>query len=85
MKLNAKLIKGTTTLMEEESVLTGQGRFQKQLETSLVEVCGRLGIPVPLWVSKNTREFARFKWTSFNNDQFLEPVKFDRFEIRLMD
>lgn len=71
--------------MEEESVLTGQGRFQKQLETSLVEVCGRLGIPVPLWVSKNTREFARFKWTSFNNDQFLEPVKFDRFEIRLMD
>lgn len=83
MKLNAKILKGTMIIMEEESVLDGQGRFQKQLETSLVEVCKKMGIPVPLWVGKNTREFARFKWTSFNSDQFFEPVKFDRFEIRL--
>lgn len=85
MKLSAKIYKGKTVLMEEESALSGQGRFQKQLENSLVEVCGRLGIPVPLWLSKNTREFARFKWTTFHDDQFLEPVMFDRFEIRLMD
>ena len=85
MKLNAKIIKGTAILMEEEAVFTGQGRFQKQLEASLIEVCGKLGIPVPLWVSKNTREFVRFKWTAFNSDQFFEPVRFDRFEIRLME
>lgn len=83
MKLNAKIIKGTAILMEEESVLNGQGRFQKQLEASLVEVCGKLGISVPLWVGKNTREFVRFKWTAFHADQFFEPVRFDRFEIRL--
>jgi len=85
VKLNAKIIKGTAILMEEEAVFTGQGRFQKQLEASLIEVCGKLGIPVPLWVSKNTREFVRFKWTAFNSDQFFEPVRFDRFEIRLME
>lgn len=85
MKLNAKIIKGTAILMEEESILNGQDRFQKQLETSLVEVCGKLGIPVPLWVGKNTREFVRFKWTAFQADQFFEPVRFDRFEIRLME
>lgn len=83
VKLNAKIIKGTAILMEEESVLNGQGRFQKQLEASLVEVCGKLGISVPLWVGKNTREFVRFKWTAFHADQFFEPVRFDRFEIRL--
>jgi len=85
VKLNAKMIKGTAILMEEESVLNGQGRFQKQLETSLVEVCGKLGISVPLWVGKNTREFARFRWTAFHTDQFFEPVQFDRLEIRLVE
>lgn len=83
MKLNAKIMKGTIIIMQEESVLNGQGRFHKQLEDSLIEVCKKLGISVPLWVGKNTREFSRFKWTAFNSDQFLEPVVFDRFEIRL--
>lgn len=83
VKLNAKIVKGTVILMQDESVLSGQGRFQKQLESSLVEVCKKLGISVPLWVGKNTREFVRFKWTSFHADQFFEPVEFDRFEIRL--
>lgn len=85
MKLNAKMIKGVSILMEEESELDGQGRLQKQLETSLIEVCGKLGIPVPLWVGKNTREFARFRWTAFHMDQFFEPVQFDRLEIRLVE
>jgi hypothetical protein len=83
VKLNGRILKGTVIIMEEECVLSGQGRFQKQLEASLVEVCKKLGISVPLWVGKNTREFVQFKWTSFNSDQFFEPVKFDRFEIRL--
>ncbi|HEY8421555.1 MAG TPA: hypothetical protein VIL05_07440 [Thermoclostridium sp.] len=85
MKLTGRIFKGTTVLMEEESVLTGEGKFQKQLELSLVELCKKMGISVPMWLGKNTREFSRFKWTTFNGDQFFEPVNFDRFEIRLED
>lgn len=85
MKLIAKLYKGTAVIMEEESVLKGEGKFQKQLEQSLIELCKNMGISVPMWLGKNTREFSRFKWTTFNSDQFFDPVSFDRFEIRLED
>lgn len=76
-------MKGTTIIKEEEVVLSGQGRFHKQLEDSLIELCKNMAISVPMWVGKNTREFSRFRWTTFNSDQFIEPVRFDRFMIRL--
>lgn len=85
MKLNGKLMKGTMIMVEEESVFDGQGRFQNQLERALIDVCKKVGISVPVWVGKNTREFVRFKKTSFHSDQFFESVSFDRFEIRLED
>lgn len=85
MKLTGRIYKGTAVIMEEESVLSGEGKFQKQLEHSLIDLCKRMGISVPMWLGKNTREFARFRWTTFNSDQFFEQVNFDRFEIRLED
>ncbi|NLX77991.1 MAG: hypothetical protein GXZ01_11610 [Clostridiaceae bacterium] len=85
MKLTGKIFKGTALIMEEESELNGEGKFQKQLEHSLIELCRKMGISVPMWLGKNTREFTRFRWTTFNSDQFFEPVNFDRFEIRLED
>jgi len=85
MKLTGRIYRGKVLLMQDESELTGEGRFQKQLEQSLVELCRKMGISVPMWLGKNTREFSRFRWTTFQNDQFFEPVNFDRFEIRLED
>ena len=85
MKLTGRIYKGTVVIMENESTLSGEGKFQKQLEQSLVELCREMGISVPMWLGKNTREFSRVKWTTCNNDQFFEPVNFDRFEIRLED
>jgi hypothetical protein len=40
---------------------------------------------VPLWLTKNTREYVRFRRTSFNADQFFNTVHFDRFEIRIIE
>ncbi len=60
MKLQAKIIKGTKTLAEDELIFSEQGSFQKQLEQCFVDL------------------------TSFNSDQFLEPIDFDRFEIRFI-
>lgn len=84
MKLHAKIIKGTKTLAEDEMLFSEQGSFQKQLEQCFIELCKKMEISVPIWLKKNTREFVRFGRTSFNNDQFLEPVAFDRFEIRFI-
>jgi len=53
------------------------------LEEGLISLCRELDIPVPLWLNKNTSEFARYRKTFFDRDQFIEDVKFDRFELRM--
>lgn len=83
MKLSGKLIKGTTTLMEKSyEVDDSEGTYQDRLEKCFVELCSMLAIEVPMWLTKNTREYARFRRTSFNADQFFNPVVFERFEIK---
>mgnify|MGYP001154608194 CR=1 FL=1 len=84
MLIVGKLIKGTTLLKEDTYAIEDlEGSYQDRLEKCLVEVCRQLKIEVPLWFSKNTREFVRFRKTSFNADQFFNPVFFDRFEIKI--
>lgn len=60
-------------------------RFSKQLESCLLQLCRELDVPIPLWLEKNTKEFARFHQTVFFRESYAEPVKFDRFRIRWLD
>ena len=53
------------------------------LSRCLVENCRGLDITVPVWMDKNTKEFVRYKKTFFTQEQFLETVYFDKFEIQL--
>lgn len=86
MKMIGKLIKGTTVLSEETvEAADSLGSYQDRLEHCLVEMCRRLSIEVPLWLSKNTREYVAFRRTSFNADQFFNKVCFERFEIRIIE
>lgn len=82
MRMIGKLIKGTTILNERICEIDdSEGSYQDRLEKCLVEVSRLLGIEVPLWLTKNTREYVAFRRTSFNADQFFNPVIFERFEI----
>lgn len=84
MRMTGKLIKGTVILEEKTCEINDKnGSYQDRLEKCLVETCALLGIEVPLWLSKNTREYVSFRKTSFNADQFFNPVLFDRFEIKV--
>jgi hypothetical protein len=79
-----KLIKGTTVLDEKVyEISDDEGSYQDRLEKCLVEICRLMAIEVPLWLTKNTREYVAFRRTSFNADQFFNPVLFERFEIRV--
>ena len=85
MKLEGKLFKGN--LMTREAVVTRNDpelSFVKELENALIDLCHMLDIPIPLWLSKNTHEFAAFRQTMFFSDQYTETVYFDRFQIRLL-
>ncbi len=84
MKIIGKLIKGTVIISEklinnENSSIS----FRDLLEDNFIALCKELDISVPLWLKRNTTEFARYRRTSFTKDQFIEDVKFDRLEIKI--
>ena len=78
-------------VMKERYVLTEQcvedkdrtKPFADRLEGCLIKICRRLDVSVPIWLDKNTTEFACFRKTSFMADQFMDEVKFDRLEIQI--
>lgn len=59
--------------------------FTQNLEHCLVDLCHAMEVPIPLWLEKNTREFARFHQTLFFDGQFTETIQFDRFQIRWIE
>jgi hypothetical protein len=85
MRLEGKYFKGNR--MIREAVVTRNDpnlAFVKELELALIDLCHVLDAPIPLWLSKNTHEFAAFRQTIFFSDQYTENVDFDRFQIRLL-
>ena len=85
MKLEGKLFRANIVIRffvvdYEKNELT----FVKELENALILLCRELDCPIPLWLSKNTHEFAAFRQTVFFSDQFTEKVQFDRFQIHLL-
>ncbi|MBN1891310.1 MAG: hypothetical protein JW780_00890 [Clostridiales bacterium] len=85
IKLEGKLFKANIMIGVQTVTIGGEEEtFVKELEKALILLCKALEIPIPLWLSKNTHEFAAFRQTIFFAEQYVEPVKFDRFQIRLL-
>ncbi len=85
MKLEGKLFKGNLMIAQAvSSIQAPEMSFVKELETNLIDLCRQLEIPIPLWLSKNTHEFAAFRQTMFFADQYTETVRFDRFQIKML-
>ena len=85
MRLEGRLFRGGRSLREAvvESGAGDQG-IARELESCIRSLCTVLEIPTPIWLQKNTREFARFHQTVFFEGQFTDRVGFDRFQIRLL-
>ncbi len=76
----ANIVIADRTIVKEDT----DDSFVKQLESCFVLLCRELEIPIPLWLGKNTHEFAAFHQTIFFAEQFIDEVKFNRFQIRLL-
>ena len=64
---------------------TEEDTFAPLLERCLIDICHQLDVPIPLWMERNTHEFARYHQTMFTAVQFMDPIRFDRFQIRLLE
>lgn len=86
MKVEGRLFRESVLLAVESVTYTNEEvRFSKELENSLILLCRKMDIPVPLWLDKNTKEFAAFRQTIFFSEQFSQEVEFERFQIKLCD
>ena len=71
---------GKQKILRSETV-----EFTEDLPNALHELCLRMDIPRPLFLSKHRREWERFQQTSFSKDHFVESVTFDKLEIERID
>ena len=87
MKLEGRLfIANRMTVIKEVETPDNEGEpYSVRLERALVELCRQMDIPVPMWMKKNTHEFAAFRQTIFFKEQYTEKVRFDRFQIKTLD
>lgn len=83
VKFTGRLIKGTRILKTATCENNMDESLHKAMENSLIALCRDLDISVPMWLKKNTNEFAIFRRTSFDSGQFNEQVGFERFELRM--
>ena len=87
MKLEGRLFVANrmTEIKEVETVDKEGEPYSVRLERALIELCRQMDIPVPMWMKKNTHEFAAFRQTIFFREQYTEKVRFDRFQIKEID
>jgi hypothetical protein len=83
LKLHGKLLKDARIIKQVVVEKADDNiPFVDLLESCFIDVCKQLDVQVPLWLKKNTSEFAAFRKTFFTKEQFIEKVAFDRLEIR---
>ena len=86
MKLEGRLfVANRMTEIKEVTTEDTDASYSKRLEKALIELCRQMDIPVPMWMKKNTHEFAAFRQTIFFKEQYTEKVRFDRFQIKTID
>jgi len=55
------------------------------IQAALAEKLREMDLPSPIWLQKHFGEMERFYLTSFGADDFIEPVRFDKIDISLID
>lgn len=85
IRLWGKIIKNNRIVSHSEYTCNDNIEYQAQLKKCIKELCYKLDLQKPYWLPKNLDEYNKFKKTSFIQDNFIEKIKFDRFEIEVLE
>jgi len=58
---------------------------EEKLDMALDEFTLKFDIQKPLWFDKNSKDMKQFGRTQFFEDQFIETIDFDYFEIEIIE
>ncbi|EYE87982.1 hypothetical protein Q428_10450 [Fervidicella metallireducens AeB] len=85
IRLWGKIIKENRILLNEVVICNEKIEYQQELKKCINELCYKFDISKPYWLPNNLEEFNKFKKTSFKQDNFIEEIDFDRFEIIVLE
>jgi hypothetical protein len=81
LKSNNRIVKTNTVELKDSNVFYND--FRSDFESLFLKMCRDFDIPVPVWLSKNTKELSRYRKTFFSKDHFIGDISFDEFIIKL--
>ncbi len=86
MQLWGKIVQGHRTVRQHTLTLEDSDRpLTKRVQSAMDEMVMELDLPRPIWFKRNEEDIEVFGRTEFHQDHFIEPVRFTRFEIELID
>ncbi|MBQ3864818.1 MAG: hypothetical protein II781_03160 [Clostridia bacterium] len=68
----------------KDLVFETEGTDLEDTKEAVGDICKSMDIPQPIWLHKQEEELELFGRTRFNQDNFIESIDFDHFEIEYL-
>lgn len=81
LKIWGKLISDNRIIKDEVSMCEAYDSYQENLKACITELCYRFDISTPYWLNPNVNEYNKRHKTSFDENNFIEEIYFDKFII----
>ena len=81
LKIWGKLIKDNRIIVDEVSMSQLEDNYQENLKMCITELCYKFDIATPYWLKSNIQEYNKRLKTSFDENNFIEEIYFDKFMI----
>ena len=85
IKLWGKIIKNNKITMDNVVVIDEAIEYEQELKKCMTELCYNFDIQKPYWLRKNLLEYNKIKKTAFTQDNFIEEINFEKFEIEVLE
>jgi len=85
IRIWGKIIKNNKLIQSKVVEAKIKETYQQALSNSITDLCKIFDIEKPYWLPSNMDEFNKRGKTSFNMDNFIEEIEFDKFEIEELD
>lgn len=57
---------------------------EEKLQDCIQKICYEFDLQKPIWLPKNDREFKKYNRAVLTQDNFIETIFFDTFEVELL-
>lgn len=81
LKVWGKVVKNNRIIKDKVISSNVEGGYQANLKACITTFCEELDIEKPYWLPYNLEEFNRRSKVTFDHNNFIEPVKFDKLII----